>query len=93
MGTFVLILLLLAATFGVLGAVLKIALVLVLSAVLAIVLLAWIGAWYVRSRIRNVERELYRRAEQERRWREAYDVSVARDEPAGPTGELGDGSP
>lgn len=93
MGTFILILLLLAAVFGVLGAVLKVALVLVLSAILATVLLGIVTVWYVRSRVLAAHRDLQRRAQDERRHRDAYDVGVARDEPdRGPAGQLGTGS-
>lgn len=90
MGTFILIVLLIAAVFGVLGAVLKIALILALSAILATALLAALTVWYVRVRLAAANRDLRLRAEQERRRREAYDVGVARDEP--PPGELGGGS-
>ena len=91
MATFVLILLLIAATFGVLGAVLKVALVLVLSVILAIVVLTAIVAWYVRSGVHAWQRDLRRRAEDERRRSHAYDVG--REDPhRGSTGELGGGA-
>lgn len=90
-GTLILILLLLAAIFGVLGAVLKLALILVLSAILAMVLLTAVTVWYLRSRVLAAQRELQRRVHDERRRREAYDVRIARDEPGGAAGELGDG--
>jgi peptidoglycan/LPS O-acetylase OafA/YrhL len=51
------LLLLLAAALGILGAVIKVALVLVLSVVFAIVLLAAIGYYYVRHRFRRFVRE------------------------------------
>jgi uncharacterized protein (DUF58 family) len=72
--TFILVLLLLAATFGVLGAVLKVALVLVLGIVLAVIVLAW-GTWlWLKRRVHEFEREVDRqRAEQARRHR-AIDV-------------------
>lgn len=58
MFTFILILLLLAAVFGVLGAVLKIALILALSVILAVALLAWGGWLWFRGRMRAFEREV-----------------------------------
>ena len=57
MAVFLLVLLVLAAAAGVLGAVLKFTLVLVLSLVLSIVLLAWIGAWYAKRRMRAFQRD------------------------------------
>jgi putative Mn2+ efflux pump MntP len=90
MALFLLILLVLAAAAGVLGAVLKATLVIVLSLVLAVVLLAWIGAWYAKRRFREVQRDVEVRYDQDRRRREAYDV---RSEPRrGPARGLGDGS-
>ena len=80
MAVFLLILLVLAAAAGVLGAVLKVTLVIVLSLVLSIVLLAWIGAWYAKRRVRAFQRDVEVRFDQDRRRREAYDVG------AGPTG-------
>lgn len=74
----VLILLLLAAATGVLGAVLEVTLVLVLSLVLSVVLLFWIGAWYAKRRMRQLRREVDLRVEQARRRREAYDVEDER---------------
>jgi len=71
---FLLILLLLAAAAGVLGAVLKITLVLVLSLVLTLVLLAWIGTWYAKRRMRRFQADLEGRIDQQRRRRDAYDV-------------------
>lgn len=73
--TFVLVLLLIAAVAGVLGAVLKVTLVLVLSLFLAIVLLGWIGVWYAKRRMRQLQRDVETRIDQARRRREAYDVS------------------
>lgn len=74
MGVFVLILLLVAAAAGVLGAVLKVALVLVLSLVLTIVLLAWIGLWYARRRLRAFQRDAEVRVHVARRREQAYDL-------------------
>jgi hypothetical protein len=73
-GIAILLLLLLAAVTGVLGAVLKVTLVLVLSLVLAIVLLAWIGMWYAKRRMRAFQRDVETSADQARRRRGAYDV-------------------
>jgi hypothetical protein len=84
---FILILLLLAAMTGVLGAVLKITLILVLSFVLTMVLLAWIGIWYAKRRYRAFQHDAEMRAEQARRRRTAYDVGA---EPSGRS--LGDGT-
>ena len=90
MALFLLILLVLAAAAGVLGAVLKVTLVIVLSFVLAVVLLAWIGAWYAKRRFREFQRDVEVGYDQDRRRREAYDV---RSEPRrGPARGLGDGS-
>ena len=90
MALFLLIMLLLAAAAGVLGAVLKVTLVLVLSFVLAVVLLAWIGAWYAKRRFRAFQRDVEVRYDQDRRRRKAYDV---RSEPRqGPARGLGDSS-
>jgi len=71
---FLLILLLLAAAAGVLGAVLKVTLVIVLSLVLTIVLLAWIGTWYAKRRLLAFQRDVQVRFDQDRRRRDAYDV-------------------
>jgi Flp pilus assembly protein TadB len=90
MALFLVILLVLAAAAGVLGAVLKVTLVIVLSFVLAVVLLGWIGAWYAKRRFREFQRDVEVRYDQDRRRREAYDV---RSEPRrGPARGLGDGS-
>ena len=56
--TVVVILLLIAAAFGILGAVLKIALILVLAVILAIALLAWAGWFWFRRRVRAVEQQV-----------------------------------
>jgi len=58
MFTFIVILLLIAAVFGILGAVLKIALILVLAFVLAVSLLAWGGWLWFRRRIRAFEEQV-----------------------------------
>jgi membrane protein implicated in regulation of membrane protease activity len=89
MELFLVILLVLAAAAGVLGAVLKVTLVIVLSFVLAVVLLAWIGAWYAKRRFREFQRDVQIRFEQDRRRREAYDVRS--DPRQGPARGLGDG--
>jgi membrane protein implicated in regulation of membrane protease activity len=90
MALFLLIMLLLAAAAGVLGAALKVTLVIVLSFVLAVVVLAWIGAWYAKRRFRAFQRDVEVRYSQDRRRREAYDV---RPQPRqGPARGLGDGS-
>jgi len=56
--TFIVILLLIAAVFGILGAVLKIALILVLAIVLAASLLAWAGWLWFRRRLRAFEQQV-----------------------------------
>ena len=89
MALFLLILLILAAAAGVLGAVLKVTLVIVLSFVLAVVLLASIGAWYAKRRFRAFQRDVEVRYDQDRRRRKAYDV---RSEPRQGARGLGDGS-
>ena len=52
MFVFILILLLLAAVFGVLGAVLKVAAVLILSAFLAVAVLAAVAWWALKRKAR-----------------------------------------
>ena len=89
MAVFLLVLLVLAAAAGVLGAVLKVTLVIVLSLVLSIVLLAWIGAWYAKRRVRAFQRDVQVRFDQDRRRRGAYDVSSDRTQD--PARGLGDG--
>jgi len=86
---FLLILLVLAAAAGVLGAVLKVTLVIVLSLVLAVVLLAWIGTWYAKRRFAAFQRDVQVRFDQDRRRRDAYDVGP--DRPRDPARRLGDG--
>jgi uncharacterized protein (DUF58 family) len=82
----ILILLLIAAATGILGAVLKITLVLVLSLILSIVLLAWIGLWYAKRRLRGFQRDVEIRIDEGRRRREAYNVGRRSGKPP-----LGDG--
>jgi hypothetical protein len=60
--------------------------VLVLSLFLVVVLLAWIGMWYARRRMRELQRDVEARIDQARRRREAYDVSADLDDR-----RLGDG--
>lgn len=60
MFTFIVIVLLIAAIFGILGAVLKIALILVLAGILAATLLAWAAWLWFRRRLRAFEREVRR---------------------------------
>ncbi len=57
----VLILLLLAAIFGILGAVLKVTAILVISIVLALCILAAIGWWMVKRKARTYQVEIERR--------------------------------
>jgi len=87
--TFILILLLLAAIFGVLGAVLKIALVLILSLVLVTAVLVWAGWWWVRSRMRGLERDLQQRSEEDRRRQGSVDIRRVRNEAEDDPPELG----
>ena len=84
---FILVLILLAAAAGILGAVLKVTLILVLSLVLSVVVLAWIGGWYAKRRMRQFQRDVEVRLDHDRRRREAYDP---RDGWSG--SRLGDGS-
>jgi uncharacterized protein (DUF58 family) len=92
--TLILVLLLLAAVFGILGAVLKVALVLVLGIVLAVVVLTWGGWFWLKRRVREFEREIDRQhAERERRHR-AIDVRrVANEAERAEPLELPDGDP
>lgn len=76
---FILVLILLVAAAGVLGAVLKVTLILVLSLVLSVVLLAWIGVWYAKRRMRGFQRDVEVRLDQARRRREAYDLGDGSD--------------
>lgn len=77
---FILLLILLAAAAGVLGAVLKVTLIAVLSLVLSVVVLAWIGVWYAKRRMRAFQRDIEVRLDQTRRRREAYDLGDGRSE-------------
>lgn len=61
MFVFVLILLLLAAVFGVLAVVVKTALVIALSIVLAVTLLGAVAYYTVRHKMRRFQREIHRR--------------------------------
>jgi len=87
--TFILILLLVAAVFGVLGAVLKVALILVLSFVLATTLMLWAGWWWFRNRMQAFQRDL----ELEARRRRAVDTRPVRNEADDDRPELGGGAP
>ena len=75
---FILVLILLAAAAGILGAVLKVTLIVVLSLVLSVVVLAWLGVWYAKRRMQRFQREVEVRIDQARRRREAYDVGNGR---------------
>ena len=85
--TFILILLLVAAVFGVLGAVLKVALILVLSFVLATTVILWAGWWWFRNRMQAFQRDL----EFEARRRRAIDARPVRNEADDDRTELGGG--
>lgn len=74
MFTFIVVLLLLAAIFGVLGVVLKIALALVLGIVLTVAVLAWGGWLWLKHRVHDLEREAERERELQERRRRAIDV-------------------
>ena len=87
--TFILILLLVAAVFGVLGAVLKVALILVLSFVLATTVMLWAGWWWFRNRMQAFQRDL----ELEARRRGAVDARPVRNEADDDRPELGGGAP
>jgi membrane protein implicated in regulation of membrane protease activity len=77
---FIVFLLLLAAAVGVLGAVLKVTLILVLSLVLSVIVLAWLGLWYAKRQMRRFQRDMEIRIDQARRRREAYDLGDGRSE-------------
>jgi Flp pilus assembly protein TadB len=64
---FILILLLLAAIFGVLGAVLKVTLVIVLSVLLTVTCLAAFGYWWVRYRMYRYRRDVQRAYDEQQR--------------------------
>jgi len=70
----ILVLLLIAAIFGVLGAVLKAALVLTLGLILAVMVLAWGGWWYAKRRMRAWQADVERRLDEGQRRRRAIDV-------------------
>lgn len=74
MVVFILLLLLVAALTGILGAVLKLTLIVVVSLILSIVVLAWIGVWYTKRRLRRFQREVEARIDRDRRRRGAHDV-------------------
>jgi type VI protein secretion system component VasK len=65
--TFIVVLLLLAAVFGVLAAVLKITLVLVLSVLLTIALFVAVGYYWVRYRLYRFRRDAQRAHDEQRR--------------------------
>lgn len=95
MGVFILILLLVAAIFGVLGAVLKFALVLVLGLVLGFTLLAW-GLWFAaKRRVSAWQREMEVRATQNAQRQRALDIRYVENEAQGegPDGDPPDGDP
>jgi uncharacterized membrane protein YdjX (TVP38/TMEM64 family) len=81
------VLLVLAAAAGVLGAILKATIVIVLALVLSVIALFWIGSWYLKRRVRGFQQDVERRFDAARRRRDAYDVP-----PPGSPGQLGDGS-
>jgi membrane protein implicated in regulation of membrane protease activity len=90
MFVFILVLLLIAAIFGVLGAVLKAALVLALGLILAFTVVIWGGWWYAKRRMRDWQRDMDRRIEETERRRRAIDV---RRVPNEADGERGQGAP
>jgi hypothetical protein len=78
--TFVLILLLLAAIFGVLGAVLKVVLILVLAAMLFVAFAVWAGMLWFRRRVREFERAMGADQRMDERRRRAVDVRRVRNQ-------------
>jgi hypothetical protein len=64
--TFILVLLLLAALFGVLGVVLKVTLVIVLSTLLTIAVVSAFGYYWLRYRLNRFRRDVERANEQDR---------------------------
>jgi NADH:ubiquinone oxidoreductase subunit 6 (subunit J) len=62
MFVFILILLLLAAIFGVLGAVLKVAAIIVFSVVLAVAVLVAFAWWAIKRQAREFQRDAQRRS-------------------------------
>lgn len=77
---FILILLLVAAAFGVLGAVLKIAFALLLGSILAVTLAVCATWYYLRYRSRAWQHAIYQRQQEEDRRRRAIDVRHVRNE-------------
>jgi hypothetical protein len=63
---FILILLLLAALFGVLGAVLKVTLVLIMAGVLTLVFFGLMAWWFIRRSARKITAEYDRQVSQQR---------------------------
>jgi membrane protein implicated in regulation of membrane protease activity len=78
--TFVLILLLLAAIFGVLGAVLKVFLILVLAGTLFVAFAVWASMLWFRRRVREFERAIGAERQMDERRRRAVDVRRVRNE-------------
>ena len=79
----ILILLLVAAALGVLGAVLKIAFALLLGLILAFTLIVW-GTWrYLRHRLLAWQRDIDRQQQEQDRRRRAIDIRHVRNEAAG----------
>jgi hypothetical protein len=74
--TFIVILLLIAAAFGIFWAVLKFALILALAFILALTLLAWAGWLWFRRRIRAFEDQVTG----PRRGRRSFDVHYVENE-------------
>lgn len=91
MFVFIVILLVLAAAFGVLGAVLKAALVLLLASTIAIATLAWLAWFWFKRRVRAFELEVARAQEEQERRRRAIEIRRVPNEAEGertPVGEL-----
>jgi hypothetical protein len=81
--TFILILLLVAAAFGVLGAVLKIAFTILLGLILAVTVLIWGGWLYARNRMRAWQREVERQMDEQARRQRAIDIRHVQNEADG----------
>jgi Flp pilus assembly protein TadB len=64
MAWFLLILVLLAAAFGILGAVLKLTAIIVFTLVFSVVVLSMIGWWLVKRQLKRFGREFDERADQ-----------------------------
>lgn len=62
---FILILLVLAAAFGILGAVLKVTAVIILAMLLTIVLVAAVGWWAIKRSTRKISAEYERQTQQQ----------------------------